>query len=142
MKKLIFVFAGVLLGFVLFHMGEGFLDAMAHDGSPAARERRLVEISNEMNRTLPREAGEMTRLERTSAGPGLQFTYYYKFIDHSAAEIDPTKLTATVKAKSIDRYRTSQEMSNFRKWQVELHHKYYGKDGIEITTIIVGPHDL
>jgi len=142
MKKLILVFVAVVLGFVLFHVGEGFFDAMAHDGSPAARERRLVEISDEMNRSLPRDAGEMTRIEKTSAGPGLQFTYYYKFIDHLAAEVDPAKLTAIVKAKSIDRYRNSQEISNFRKWQVELHYKYYGKDGVEITTIIVAPHDL
>lgn len=141
MTKLILIIAGSVAAFVLFYMAEGFLDAMAEDGSPSARERRLVEISSNMNRSLPRNAGEMTRLEKTSAGPGLRFTYYYTFIDHPAAEVDPAKLTAIVKAKT-DTYKSNSETSTFRKWQVEIHQKYYGKDGVEITTIIVPPQDL
>jgi len=127
---------------VLFHVGRGFLDAVAHDGSPAARERRLIQISKAMNQGLPRDAGEETRLERTTAGPGLRFTYVYKFINRSAAEVDPAKLTTVVRSKVTSRYKTSPEMANFRKWQVELHYKYYGKDGGDIATIVVAANDL
>ena len=84
----------------------------------------------------------MTRFETTTVGPGLIFTYVYKFPDHSLAQLDPAKLSAVAKSKAIKAYTNNPVMADFRKWQVELHAKYCDKDGNEIVTVIVSPNDL
>src|SRR5438874_10228499 len=105
MRKLILIFAVVLVAVVAFCLfsgfGEGFVDAARHGGSPAARERRLADISRKMNEGLPRQEGELTRLEKTAVGPGLTFTWVYRFPDHSSAQVDPVKVAAAARTKAI-----------------------------------------
>src|SRR5690242_12905384 len=104
MKKLILILVAVLGLYFLYAVGQGFMDAARQGGSPAARKRHLAEISRKMNEGLPRPDGELTRLETTTVGPDLTFTCVYKFPDHSAAEVDPTKLTAVAKSKAFIAY--------------------------------------
>jgi hypothetical protein len=132
-----------VVGFCLFSgFGEGFVDAARHGGSPAVRERRLAEISRKMNEGLPRQEGELTRLEKTTVGPGLIFTWVYKFPDHSVAQVDPAKVAVAAKTKAIKAYTSNLAMADFRKWQVEVHFQYVDKDGRDITTVEVSPKDL
>jgi hypothetical protein len=146
MRKLILIFGVVLVavvGFCLFSgFGEAFVDAARHGGSPAARERRLAEISRKVNEGLPRQEGELTRLEKTTVGPGLTFTLVYKFPDHSVAQVDPAKLAGTAKTKAIKAYTNNLAMADFRKWQVELRFQYLDRDGRDITTVAVSTKDL
>jgi hypothetical protein len=145
-KKVAIIILAVLGAYLLFGVVQGayrgFMEAKRHGGSPALRERRLVELSKAMNQGLPKQAGEETILEKTTAGPGLRFTYIYKFANRSAAEVDPAKLTALVKSKIGNRYKTAPEMADFRKWEVELHYEYCDKDGNEITKVVFSPNDL
>jgi|GEM_PF-6533846 hypothetical protein len=133
--------AGMLVTLVLYHVGEGFVDAARHGGSPEARERRLVEIAKETNQGLPKQAGELTRVEKAIAGPGLRFTYVYRFPNQSQAEVDPAKLEAVARSKAIEAYKRPT-MADFRKWEVELCYQYVDKDGNEIVTVSVSPRDL
>jgi hypothetical protein len=144
MKRIVFIIlavVGVLGALAVYYVGQGFMDAARHDGSPAARERRLLEISKKMNQGLPKQAGELTRLEKTIAGPGLRFTYVYRFPEQSRAQVDPAKLAAVGKSKAINAYKLP-EMADFRKWQVELRYQYVDKDGNEIAMVAVSPQDL
>jgi hypothetical protein len=142
MKKIIFIILVTVGVFALYYIGQGFMDAARKGGSPAARERRLAEISQKMNEGLPRQDGELTVLEKTTAGPGLIFTCVYKFPNHSLAQVDPAKLNTVAKAKAIKAYTNHPAMTEFRKWQVELQMNYHDKDGKEITTVSVSPKDL
>lgn len=142
MKKIILILLaalGILAAFVLYHAAQGFRDAARHGGSPAARERRLAEISIELNKKLPKEESPETVMVATKAGPGLQFTYVVQVVKRSRAEIDAGKYAAGLKPLAIERYKT---MSEFRKWEVELRYQYIDKDGNEIATVAVSPRDL
>ncbi len=142
MKKTVLIFlalVGVLGAFALYHIAQGFMDAARHGGSPAARERRLAEISMELNKKLPKEDSSETVMVATKAGPGLRFTYTVQVARRSKGDIDAGKYAAGLKPLAIERYKT---MTEFRKWEVELCYQYIDKDGNEITTVTVSPKDL
>jgi hypothetical protein len=120
----------------------GITDAARHGGSPAARERRLAEMSKQQNIGLPKNYDTETVMVATTAGPGLRFTYVFKLVNLTRSHVDAAKLAAAVKSKLIDKYKTLSELADFRKWQVELRWQYLDKDGREITTVAASPQDL
>jgi len=142
MKKVILLGLAVIAVFVVIGVAKGFLDAKATGGSPALRERRLVEISKRMNQGLPKPVDQETILDTTKAGPGIRFTFVYKLINRSSADVDATRLATALKPRIINNYRTLPELADFRKWQVEVHYQYCDKDGKEITTVLASPNDL
>jgi hypothetical protein len=142
MKKTVLILvavAGVFGAFVLYQIAQGFMDAARHGGSPAARERRLAEISMQINKELPKEVSPETVMVATKSGPGLRFTYVIQVVRRSKAEIDAAKYAAGLKPLAIEKYKN---MPDFRKWEVELCYQYLDKDGNEITTVTASPKDL
>src|SRR5215831_6550994 len=107
MKKPILIIVAVLVGIFVAVLGvdfvrgfgRGFADAARHGGSPTARERRLGEISNQLNKGLPKKIDPKTELITTTAGPGLRFTYVYRLINLTRADVDVVKLTSAVKPR-------------------------------------------
>ncbi len=142
MRKIILL-AVVLAGaFVIFYLARGFLDAAAHGGSNASRERRLATICKAMNAGLPAEASGGVRLDSVVAGPGRRATYNYTFVNLSSAEIDAAGLTAKIKPQLVNSYKTDPRMAELRKMGVEVQFQYRGKDGKIATTVAISPKDL
>jgi len=145
MRKFIWVALavfGILGGYFVYGVARGFMDAARHGGSPAARERRLIEISKQQNVGLPKDYGGGAVMVMTKAGPGLRFTYVFQLANITGAKIDTAKFAARARSKLTDQYKTLPELADFRKWQVELCHQFLDKGGKEITTVTVSPQDL
>jgi hypothetical protein len=142
MKRIALILLGLAALYFLYHVGQGFMDAGRHGGSPAARERRLAAISKDQNIGLPRDYGEGTIMVTTKAGPGLRFTYVIQLSKFTRADVDIAALAANGKDKLMEIYRTTPELANFRKWEVELCWQYLDKDGNDIATIAVTPNEL
>jgi hypothetical protein len=146
MKKPVLILSAIVALFVavtFYHFAvgfaHGFMDAASHDGSPAARERRLATISADLNKQLPKDVNPETVMVTTKAGPGLRFTYVVQYTKKSRSDIDAAKFAAELKPKVIEHYRN---MPQYRKWEIELCYQYLDKDTNEITTVSVSPKDL
>jgi hypothetical protein len=143
MRKPVLIFVAIAVFLVAanfcYNVALGFRDAARHDGSPAARERRLANLSADLNKQLPKDVNPETVMVTTKAGPGLRFTYVVQYTKKSKADIDADKFAAGLKPKVIEHYRN---MPEYRKWEVELCYQYLDKDGNEIATVSVSPKDL
>ncbi len=142
MKRIVLIFLAVAGLYSLYYIGLGFMEAAKHGGSPAARERRLIAISKQLNVGLPIKHGEGTVMVATKAGPGLRFTYVFKLVNLKSTNVDTAALAAMTKNKLMEMYKTTPEAANLRKWEVEVRWQLLDKDGSEITTVAVAAKDL
>lgn len=129
MKKIVSFLFAVVMAYVIYLVAQGFMEAARHGGSVAARERRLAEISKQQNIGLPKQYGADTTMVTTKAGPGLRFTYVFQLVNLASTNIDASKISARMKSKLIENYKSLPELADFRKWAVELRWQYLDKDG-------------
>jgi hypothetical protein len=109
---------------------------------PHKFDRTLVEMSDRINATLPRQVDKDTRLDTTIAGPGNRLTYLYTLPALSTEDVDSMEFSKIMRPVLVNGYRTNPDMATFRNNQVELHYQYRDKSGGTIATIMVSPRDF
>lgn len=109
---------------------------------PHKFDRTLVEMSDRINATLPRQVDKDTRLDTTIAGPGNRLTYLYTLPSLSTEDVDSVEFSKIMRPVLVNGYRTSPDMATLRNNQVELHYQYCDKSGDTIATIMVSPRDF
>ena len=142
MKKILVALCVLVVAYIAFQIGRGFLDAAAHGGSDAALERRLAEICKAMNAKLPDQAPRGVRFDSVVAGPGRRVTYTYTFVNLSSADIDPADLTAKLKPPFVNTYKTDPRMADFRRMEAEIVVQYCGKEGNVAASFVASPKDF
>jgi len=139
-KPLILV--GILLGFAigittvkLIMQPRGSIGSLSVD-------QALVEVSKQINQNLPMHLDRETRMDATMPGPGNRLTYLYTLVNVSQADVDPDHFIATIKPQLVNGYRTSPEMADLRRLQVELNYHYRDQTGNSIANITISPRDF
>ncbi len=94
-----------------------------------------------LNKTLPEMVSEGVRLDKTSAGPGKVFNYFYTILDEGQARglaTNPSRLQQIVSQLNE---RVCIMMPNYVRNGVVV--KYYLKNNIvaDLPTVVVDPHD-
>jgi hypothetical protein len=105
-------------------------------------EEMIVQTSNNLNARLPMNMDRETRWDSTEPGPGKCLTYCYTLVNKSKSELDPEKLTATMKPRLLLNYRTNPEMKLIRDNRVILRYKYKDKVGETVAVIEVSPDEF
>lgn len=101
---------------------------------------RLIEVTNEVNKTLPMMIDSETRLDSTIGLNGT-FTYNYTLINHSYEEIDSELFRENMESKLLANYCTSDEMKQFLENDVAISFSYFGKAGGQIAKFAYMPSD-
>jgi hypothetical protein len=129
---------GAVVGFMI---ARAVIESNRRD-EPLSFYKALVQTSNKINAKLPMQVDNETRLDATVVGPGNRLTYLYTLTSLSSDDVNVADLTAALKPRLVDGYRTSVGMAAFRRAKVELYYQYRDKDSNSLTTIVVSPKDF
>jgi hypothetical protein len=104
-------------------------------------DRVLVQAVLEMNQRMPMTVDEVTRMDSVTAAPGRNIYYKGSLFRTSKDELDIEAFKGAQTKLLIDAYR-SDKLAFFRGMGVTMHYRYYDKEGVFLTEIVVGPGDL
>jgi hypothetical protein len=134
-KILIPFWSCVVLGFValivLVYARYGNIDFLTED---------MQRQSNDLNKSLPRMADSITRIDGTSVTANHTFQYRYTLMTDEPISADNIRqyMLSSLKAD----YAAHPELQAFRDKGVTFEYDYFNKGGTPITQIVVGPNDL
>ncbi len=153
MKKLLFVLAmaGMLLFLLYGRINEKNLDGQVVESTavttpmPSKNDHQLVSkignIVSTENSALPKMVDSQTRLDRVSAGPGAQLTYFYTLPNYASIDVNRSWITIDVKPKVTKNVCADQELRKLLIAGATLMYVYKGKDGVYINQFQVTQHD-
>lgn len=131
---------GVAAVSVAFLCGRYFQNIL---GEPGERSivLDLAQNATDLNETLPEMVSEGVRLDKTSAGPGKAFNYFYTILDEDQARglaAHPSRLQQIVSQLN---QRVCMMMPNYVRNGVIV--RYYLKNSIvaDLPTVVVDPRD-
>lgn len=113
-------------------MGNIFGSLMGRSGSVESEtgvDNVLVKAASQINKKLPMNVDENTRLDSVSAVPGRQFIYHYTLVTLNSTDVSADKFDSVVKPQLKNRLCESADMQNFLKNGVTISYLYKGKDG-------------
>lgn len=89
----------------------------------------LVDVSKEMNKTMPKMIDAETRLDSTSA-ENTTLNYYYTLINvvKDSTEIDLAKVKETMKSRAQTNIDTNEAMKDYRENDISLHYIFTDKE--------------
>src|SRR5262245_50765160 len=96
--------------------------------SDASVDAELTKTAAEINGKCPMTVDEFTRLDSTAALPGRKLMYKYTIVNKPAT-LDSEALVAALRPRSINNYKTVQEMATLRKMKVTLVYSYSDDKG-------------
>lgn len=104
--------------------------------------RKLVEVANTLNKTLPKFIDEQTRLDRVTAE---NYTLVYDFtllppeITASNFKLIENEFVNSVKPTLIKDRCTDSRLIITRKWNMKSAYQYFDRDGNLLTRITIDP---
>lgn len=101
----------------------------------------LVKTASELNRNMPMMVDELTRIDSTAALPGKKFLYKYTILNMDAMP-SSDEFVEGMRPTLVNTYKTSHEMSEFRKMEVTLIYSYSDEEGNEFARVEVEPQDI
>lgn len=110
-------------------------------GRDAAIDKKLAEVSAEMNKTLPMMVDKDTQLDNAVAMPGKVLQYNYTLVAISASQVDTARLDEAFKPTLLNKVKTTPDMKPLREAGVTFIYNYRDKDGVMIVRYEFGPKD-
>jgi len=131
-QKTISVVIGVVFAILAFFAVQQFFK------SPTLN-KDLIELANEMNKTLPRMGDSETRMDNTAAHPNNTFRYTYTLVNIDKESIDIIGFKKLLEPHIINELKANPQMQWQRDNKVTLDYYYKDKNGIHLFTITVKP---
>ena len=138
-KKVLIAVVATSIGAAI---GTYVVNTLMGKGSTLSFDKMLMQIAEEMNKSLPMMIDKETRLDATFPGPGNRLTYSYTLINYEKDNLDITTLRETFRPQLLTNYKTHENMKRFRENNVELHYQYKDMHGAFITDISISPSDF
>jgi hypothetical protein len=95
-----------------------------------------------INAKCPKMIDEITRLDGTSEGPGLQLNYNYTIISANARDVDAKKLHDAIQASAKEAVKKDYSVNSQMQKGVIFVYNYFGKDGALITSFSLSRESL
>ena len=131
-QKTISVVIGVVFAILAFF-------AVQHFFSAPKLNKELVNLANEINKSLPMMGDSETRLDNTMAYPNNTFQYTYTLVNYDKESIDIVELKKNLEPRIINELKSNPQMQWQRDNKVTLEYYYKDKNGIYLFTITVKP---
>ena len=141
MKKLLGGITTFIVLIIAMVIGKGLGRAAVESTTAPNIDKVLTQVASKMNSNLPMMVDKETRLDTTVGGPGLKFTYFYTFPTYASTEVDPQAVHAAIAPVVKGNVCGSTDMRPMFQKGVTVHYIYRGKDGAEITRLIIAPAD-
>lgn len=126
---------GIILGFGAVFLFITAIESFNNEPS-LSFEQKIVEVSKELNKTLPRTLDQVTRMDTTIPGPGKKITYLYTLLGLSSKD-----LTMEVKSEIEKSVRSQVKKSSgtkvFRENNVDMKYVYRDEKGVEIFSFTI-----
>jgi hypothetical protein len=111
-------------------------------GGSSSFEETLAQAAAQANKSLPMMIDKETRLDATAAEEGKRFIYTYTLVNYERGHVDTSMLRRSIRPTLVENYKTNEQMKGFREEHVELHYRYYDKNGEPLMEIVVSPSDF
>lgn len=102
----------------------------------------LAKVGSELNKMLPMMIDSHTRLDTVLAGIGKQVFYHYTLVNLEEKDLKEVDIQSEMKPMIVNAIKTDPSMQTFRKHGVTMHYRYFDKNRVFITEIVVGPDEL
>ncbi len=102
-------------------------------------ESELKNAALELNKQVPIQLDQFTRLDSASTIGKTNFIYYYTLLESEKFEVNLDTLNKYLRPTIIDNVRNSSELKIYRTNNITMDYKYYDKYGIFVTEISVTP---
>jgi len=102
-------------------------------------EAQMKEAALELNKQLPMNIDDVTRLDSATVVSKSRFAYHYTLNNVAKSEVNLDTVAKYIKPGIIENIKTSPEMAPYRKNKITMDYVYYDKDGSLVTTISVTP---
>lgn len=144
-KNLIITFVIIAVATLAFIGGMILLNGESlNNSADELLNRKLVELTNELNKTTPYMIDKNTRLDNSIVKPGKTISYNYSVIGYSEEELKAT-FTAEVieyqKGLLVNSVKTLPELQFFRDNEINLEYVYKTESGAHLATIKI-PYSL
>jgi len=101
----------------------------------------LNQVAHEINKSLPMMIDKDTEMTATLGLEGV-LVYNYRFVNHSAGQVDAEQINITLKPRITNAACTTPDTRDtFLKKGVALRYNYYDKNNSFITRIDIQPKD-
>lgn len=102
-------------------------------------EKELKKAVVELNKQLPMQVDEYSRLDSASAEGKIRFNYYYTLFDLEKSEVNLDTVNKYIRPGIIENVQSSPELRGFRKNKITMNYNYFDKEGAFVTQISVTP---
>lgn len=104
-------------------------------------EKLLLDTSVAFNKKCPLMVDSETRLDKTKAGPGKMFTFYYTLINHTPDASNTKTWIDRYKPSILNNVRNNPGLEILRKNKVTFYYTFNDKNGKPVMEICVTPGD-
>ena len=130
--------AGFVIPFVIWTL----LIALGEEDHADRMRRELAQQAINLNAKCPKMIDEITRLDGTSDGPGLQFTYNYTITSVEGKDADAKKIHDFAQVSAAEGSRKSRNVKYMLQGGVIFNYNYFGSDGVFITQVSISKESL
>ena len=102
-------------------------------------DKAMIEMSSELNKSLPYMLDANTRLDNTIVLPKNTFQYNYTLVNIEKETADTKEMKKILEPNIINNIKSNPEMEYFRKREVTLKYYYYDNYGVFLFNISVTP---
>ncbi len=99
----------------------------------------LKKAATELNKQLPMNVDEYSRLDSASAEGESCFNYFYTLVDLEKSEVNLDTVNKYIRTGIIENVKNSTELREFRKNKITMNYNYFDKNGVFVTQIAVTP---
>jgi hypothetical protein len=123
-------------------VGSFVVNRIMHSDADVSVERMLIDASNQVNKMLPIMLDSETRVDSTIPEPPNTLVYHYTLLKRTKSQLDVRAVVDYLRPTVVNNYKTTENMKTLRDAGVMLKYRYYDKDGIFVTEIVVKSSDL
>ena len=126
------LFSNARTGLIFFVLLTSSVSAQPTESQKAV-EQRLQDVSNQLNKSLPRTLDEHTRQDTTAAGPGRRLTNIYTLTKITPGSLKGDDLKKMIQPSIVAGYCTDPSMIYYRKNDVTVSYAYRDASGAFVT---------
>jgi len=110
-------------------------------GRDAAVDKQLANTAIEINKSMPKMAGEHVQIDRAVAMPGKVLEYDYTLVDIDVAHMDVPRFEQAFKPNLLEKIKTAPELAPLRELGVTFAFSIQDKNGRKVGRYEFGPKD-